>query len=274
MAEGGPLARCADDLEFLLDIIAAPRPHEGPHWRLALPKPVSETLKGTRVVTSFHDPVTPVDAALTQRYEAIAQTLSEIGANVTPATAPQLEHTRLLPLYHNLLGSLLSTGFKPQQRKKLKWMTRFMRVFGRWMRMPVGLDQYAVGVNQSFLDYIQNYERREKMRAALVDELFSEADVLLTPVTPTTAIRHDHSQPMFRRTIDVNGEKRPYTDQMNWIALATLLGLPATSAPVGRDADGMPFAIQIIGAPGQDLTTIRFAQLLEEQGLSGFSAPQ
>ena len=274
MAEGGPLARCADDLEFLLDIIAAPRPHEGPHWRLALPKPVSETLKGTRVVTSFHDPVTAVDAALTQRYEAIAQTLSEIGANVTPATAPQLEHTRLLPLYHNLLGSLLSTGFKPQQRKKLKWMTRFMRVFGRWMRMPVGLDQYAVGVNQSFLDYIQNYERREKMRAALVDELFSEADVLLTPVTPTTAIRHDHSQPMFRRTIDVNGEKRPYTDQMNWIALATLLGLPATSAPVGRDADGMPFAIQIIGAPGQDLTTIRFAQLLEEQGLSGFSAPQ
>ena len=79
---------------------------------------------------------------------------------------------------------------------------------------------------------------------------------------------------MFRRAIDVNGEKRPYTDQMNWIALATLLGLPATSAPVGRDADGMPFGIQIIGAPGQDLTTIRFAQLLEEQGLSGFSAPQ
>ncbi|TDT43153.1 amidase [Halospina denitrificans] len=274
MAEGGPMARCADDLEFLLEIIAAPRPHEGPHWRLALPKPASETLKGTRVVTRFDDPVTPVEATLTQRYEAIAETLSELGAHVSPAAASQLEHTRLLPLYHNLLGSLLGTGFKPKQRRNLKWMERFMRVFGRWMRIPVGLDQYAVGVNQSFLNYIQNHERREKMRAALVDELFSEADVLLTPVTPTTAILHDQSQPMFRRTIDVNGEKRPYTDQMNWIALATLLGLPATSAPVGRDADGMPFGIQIIGAPGQDLTTIRFAQLLEEQGLSGFTAPQ
>lgn len=274
LAEGGPMARCADDLEFLLEIIAAPRPHEGPQWRIALPAPAIETLKNARVATCFHDPESPVDETLSQRYEAMAHTLSELGATVVTATAPQLQHARVLPLYHNLLGSLLGTGFKPEQRRKLKWMERFMRIFGRWMRIPVGLDQYAVGVNQSFLNYVQNHERREKMRAVLVEELFSEADVLLMPVTPTTAIPHDHSQPMFRRTIKVNGVRRPYTDQMSWIALATLLGLPATSAPVGQDADGMPFGIQIIGAPGQDLTTIRFAQLLEEQGLSGFTAPR
>lgn len=274
LAEGGPMARCADDLEFLLEVIAAPRPHEGPHWRLALPAPVSDTLKDSRVATCFHDPITPVEDTLVQAYETLAGTLSKLGAQVTPATVPELKHTQVLPLYYNLLGSLLGTGFKPGQRKKLKWLERVMRVFGQWMRIPVGLDQYAVGVNQSFLNYVHNHERREKMRAALVNELFSETDVLLTPVTPTTAIAHDHSQPMFRRTIEVNGSRRPYTDQMNWIALATLLGLPATSAPMGRDANGMPFGIQIIGAPGQDLTTIRFAQLLEEQGLSGFSAPQ
>lgn len=32
--------------------------------------------------------------------------------------------------------------------------------------------------------------------------------------------------------------------------------------------------MQVIGAPGMDLTTIGFAKLLEEAGLAGFQAPR
>ena len=273
LAEGGPMARCADDLDFLLGIIAAPRPHEGPQWGLTLPEPAFDTLSDARVATWFEDPVTPVEDQLTARYQTVADSIAGQGALVFEATHRLLDQRELLPLYYNLLGSLLGTGFKPKQRRQMQWMERFMRWFGRWMNTPVGMDQYAAGVNQSFLDYVHHHEQREKMRAAIAT-LFDEADVLLTPVAPTVAIPHDHSSPMFKRTITVNGKARPYTDKMNWIALATLLGLPATSVPVGRDDDGMPFNIQIIGAPGQDRTTIRFAQLLEEAGLSGFKKPE
>ncbi len=106
-----------------------------------------------------------------------------------------------------------------------------------------------------------------------IEPLFEEFDVLLTPVTPTTAIRHDHSQPVFKRRILVAGQPRAYMDQFCWIALATLLGLPATSVPVGRTDDGLPYNVQVIGAPGRDLTTIRFAELLEQAGLAGFQPP-
>lgn len=107
-----------------------------------------------------------------------------------------------------------------------------------------------------------------------IDTLFQDFDVLLTPITPTTAIRHDHSQPVFKRRITVAGQPRAYMDQFCWIALATLLGLPATSVPVGVSADGLPYNIQVIGAPGRDLTTLKFASLLEKAGLSAFTPPR
>jgi amidase len=57
-----------------------------------------------------------------------------------------------------------------------------------------------------------------------------------------------------------------------WIAPATLMGLPATSAPVGETKEGLPVNVQIIGAEYQDKTTIRFASLLEKS-LRGFKQP-
>ncbi len=107
-----------------------------------------------------------------------------------------------------------------------------------------------------------------------IDQLFNEYDVLLTPVTPTAAPRHNSRPPIHRRRITVNGQQRAYMDQFCWIAMATLLGLPATSVPVGRTKEGLPFNIQVIGAAGKDLTTLRFARLLEDAGLAGFQIPE
>jgi amidase len=57
-----------------------------------------------------------------------------------------------------------------------------------------------------------------------------------------------------------------------WIAPATLLGLPATSAPVGFTETGLPVNVQISGAPYEDKTTLRFAALLAAV-TGGFRAP-
>jgi len=273
LAAGGTMARCADDLAFLLEIIAGPRAHEGPHWQLSLPPSRLSSLADARVATHFHDPHSPIEQVMTDQYQVLSAALESRGALVAEAPQPLLSHENVLPLYYNLLGSLLGTGFRPKQRKQMRRVERLMKVFGRWVKGTYGIEQYAVGVNQSFLGYVHHHEQREKMRVA-VAELFRDFDVLLTPVAPTTAIPHDQSMPMFKRVITINGKAHPYTDQMNWIALATLLGLPATSAPVGTDDNGMPFNVQIIGGPGQDLTTIRFAQLLEEAGLSRFRPPE
>jgi amidase len=54
--------------------------------------------------------------------------------------------------------------------------------------------------------------------------------------------------------------------------MATACHLPATVAPVGPTADGLPIGIQIVGAYLEDRTTIEFARLLGDV-IGGFSPP-
>jgi amidase len=114
-------------------------------------------------------------------------------------------------------------------------------------------------------------EARERIRAAFAD-FFTRYDVLLTAITPVTAIAHDQTEPMPLRTFPVGGKDRPYLDLLAWISPATCALLPATAAPVGRAADGMPVGIQIVGPYLEDRTTIDFAKKLAEV-TGGFVAP-
>ncbi|AOY87182.1 amidase [Marinobacter salinus] len=272
LVEGGPMARNSKDLELLLGVIAGPRPADARSWSLTMEPSTLETLDQARVGLWLDDPLCPIDAELTTGYQNLAAKLGDKGALVTEARHGLLNMEHILPAYFNLLGSLLSTSLKPAQRRQMRWIARLEK----WLRFfgPVTpfIGEYGRGVNQTVYQWAAWNEVREKMRVE-IEELFGGLDVLLTPVSPTTAIKHDHSQPVFKRRIIVAGQPRAYMDQFCWIALATLLGLPATSVPVGRTKAGLPYNIQVIGASGKDLTTIRFAQLLEDSGLAGFEPP-
>jgi amidase len=58
----------------------------------------------------------------------------------------------------------------------------------------------------------------------------------------------------------------------SWTTFATLAGLPATCAPVGRTGAGLPVGVQILAPMWEDGTSIAFAALLADVA-GGFSAP-
>jgi amidase len=120
-------------------------------------------------------------------------------------------------------------------------------------------------------DWILLHEQRERLRAKWAD-FFERFDVLLCPVTPVPAVRHDHREPMLLRTLDVNGKARPYTDLLAWPGLAGAAHLPASVAPVGRTRDGLPVGVQIVAPYLEDATALAFAAQLEAQ-LGGFEPP-
>ena len=102
--------------------------------------------------------------------------------------------------------------------------------------------------------------------------LFQDIDVLLCPPTPTVAFPQDQSEPKEHRVLDIDGKKVPYDNQIAWCAMATPTGLPATVTPIGHDDHGLPIGVQIIGGFLDDKTTLKFAELIEQE-FGGFTPP-
>ena len=81
---------------------------------------------------------------------------------------------------------------------------------------------------------IEHEHRRQALRAAWAD-YFDEIDVFLCPSNFTAAFPHD-DRPFEQRTIATPEGPRAYIEQGFWVAHASLAGLPAVVAPVGRTA--------------------------------------
>jgi len=102
---------------------------------------------------------------------------------------------------------------------------------------------------------------------------FETLDAFLLPVSFLPAFPHDHSQPFYGRVLSTPEGPRRYEDLMFWISFATLVGLPATVAPIGKTADGLPVGIQIIGPYLEDATPIDVAAKMAEI-VGGFEPPE
>src|SRR5207237_1395165 len=80
-----------------------------------------------------------------------------------------------------------------------------------------------------------------------------EYDLLLCPAAASAATPHDQAGERHERTIVVNGEKVPATDQMFWAGYSGAFLLPSTVAPCGLTAAGLPVGVQIVGPQYGDL---------------------
>ena len=262
----GPLARSADDLALSLNLLAGPDTDRAVAWRLALPPPRHAALREFRVAAWFDDPVCEVDSELLGAYRGLAEDLRRAGVKVDESARPAVEFAEALQLYLSLLLPIVNAGLPDAQFAELAHLANTLPVSDTGP-----LASMARGTALRHRDWMRANEARTRMRAAWA-RFFQDFDVLLCPVLPTAAILHDHTEPMGARTITVNGAPRPYFDLLSWAGLVGMALLPATVAPVGRTAGGLPFGVQIVGPYLEDLTTIAFAAHLAEIG-GGFQPP-
>jgi len=112
--------------------------------------------------------------------------------------------------------------------------------------------------------YDAYYNRARKVRALIkrdFDEAFAAGvDSILTPTTPSAAfaLGREVSDPVEMYLNDV------FTVTVN------LAGLPGISVPVGRDGQGLPLGLQLIGRPWEEGALLNTAYALE--GAAGFVA--
>lgn len=262
----GPLARSADDLELLLRVTAGPLPDRARGWKFDLPPARRGRLQEYRVAVWLDHPDAPVDDEVSAVLRRAVEALAAAGVAVTEKVPPGIELAAAVRLYQRLVYPIILSGFPPAVFEQMVELASTLPADD-----SSTLASIARCGTARYRDWLSANEAREHFRARMA-EFFGEFDILLCPVTQTAAIPHDHSEPMARRTIPVNGRERPYFDVFNWIALPTLTHLPAAVAPVGRTASGLPVGIQIVAPYLEDYTAIDFARRLGEVA-GGFEAP-
>ena len=92
-----------------------------------------------------------------------------------------------------------------------------------------------------------------------INSIFKKYDYLALPSTQVHPFNKDTPSPTA-----INGEPmETYHQWMDIVVLASILGLPTLSVPVGFSREGLPIGMQIIGKRKSDINLIAFAKKYE-----------
>jgi amidase len=261
----GPLARSARDLSLVLDAIALPDPLDA-SYKLALPSPRVTEAPGLRVAVWASEPGQATDPETTALIEAVGAHLAEAGAEVSYTARPAFDVTEAFHLYLTLLDAALSFRLPPaflEQKRQGKAALR-----------PDDMSALAVllrAVDISHAEWLRANDRRVKFRRAW-GAFFQQWDVLLCPAFATPALPHMQSEKSWERRVPVNGQDVLYDELLFWPGITCGFHLPASVAPIGQSAAGLPIGVQIVGPWYGDRTTLAVAELLE-RSWRGFVPP-
>ena len=262
----GPMARSAEDVEALLEIMAGPDELDtGRGYRLDLAAPRAREISGFRLLVLDRHPLVESDASVAGALESLARGLEKAGAKVA-------RRSDLLPdldvgarIFIGLLSAAMASRVPEDAYARLAETAAQVSPDDRSLSA-----EQARGAILSHRTWSQFDARRKSVRAQW-RAFFAEFDAVIAPVTPTPAFPHDHEPVQMKRRLLVNGAPQDYFANVLWPGVATMPGLPATALPIGR-AHGLPIGAQIVGPWLEDRTTLMLARLIERE-FGGFSPP-
>jgi len=123
--------------------------------------------------------------------------------------------------------------------------------FGEEVKRRIMLGTFVLSSGYYDAYYIKAQKVRHLIKNEF-DKLFAEADLILTPVTPTTAFEFGSKKdPLEMYLSDI------YTIGVN------LAGVPAISLPIGKDKKGLPIGMQLIAKHFDEQTLFNGAKIVE-----------
>ena len=245
----GPLARSAADCAAVLDLIQGRDLRDGtsldaPAGRLLAS--LTGDVRGLRVGLPSDCFGEGLNQEVRAAVLAAAGVLKARGARVEEFPLPIMEY--VVPAYYIVAAAEASSNLSRFDGVKYGWRASdyedlsdlYLKTrtegFGSEVKRRILLGTFVLSAG-----YYDAYYKKALQVKALIKEAFDRAfetyDLLLTPVTPTTAPRlgESLSDPLQMYLSDI------YTVPVN------LAGLPGLSMPCGFDCQGLPIGAQLIG---------------------------
>ncbi|MDZ7271379.1 MAG: Asp-tRNA(Asn)/Glu-tRNA(Gln) amidotransferase subunit GatA [candidate division KSB1 bacterium] len=260
----GPLTRSVNDCALLLEVIAGHDRRDATSARVPPGSWLDELHKGVRGLrigrpAEYFRP--PLDSEVAAAVDRMLNELCAQGASVVEMSLP---HTR----YAVAAYYVTCTAEACSNLSRFDGLRFGERVAG------VGLEEtYAMSRSAGFGPEVQRrimlgsfvlsaghykayYGKAQRVRSLLREEFaqaFRKVDCVVTPTSPTTAFG------LGERTQD------PLTMYMSdvYTVSPSLCGLPAISVPCGKDRNGLPIGLQVIGRYFDEATLLRVARAVE-----------
>jgi amidase len=239
----GPIARDLDDLALALGIIAGPDGADSDVPPVPLPAIGRRAPTEIRLAVATTLPTLTIAKRIRDEVSRVASAASNAGVAIEERLPADLDWPAMHALFGEIVGTI--TGiFDPSaeisdEHRGLAW-------------------------------YLSALERRERF-LAVWESFFEDVDALLLPGSMVTAFEHDESH----APIAVDGKKVPHHELAAVHVFANFTGLPALALPAGRDEQGLPIGVQLVGPKWSEAKLLEIARALEEaDALPGYSRPR
>jgi amidase len=244
LSQPGPMARCAEDLELLLNIMMGPDLLD-PY---ALPgNPVDSSqvdLNQLRFGYFGDNGVKSPTAEIQGAIKSVVALLAEEGIKTSETRPSGIEMTSFI----------LSRVFSADGGEMIEALLEDCRTTEISSALA-GMDENSLPkIDQK--EFAQVINLWDNYRSSMLS-VFQDFDVLLCPVNGQTAIPLDQDEDMADYT---------YTSAFN------LTGWPAAVVQVGSDNNGLPIGIQIVAAPFREDRCLAVARWLENK-IGPFTPP-
>ena len=256
LATDGVVARTTEDAAALLDLMQGPEPGDAT-WAPPPAEPYVQAAQRDpgklRIALNFDMPIeSELDPAAEKATRDAAALLEELGHDVEEATAPWKD-ADLLPIFSvlwatNVAASVMHGAMVTGQQPTADNVE------------PLTMWLYEQGMGTKAPEYVGAMVTLQGFARGLV-AMWNDYDVVLTPALAKRPVRHGEIDPCGENPaheFKKSGEFTPYTAPFN------VTGQPGISVPLYHGDDGLPLAVQLVGAPLGEDTLLQVCHQLEE----------
>ncbi len=266
----GPIANDARDCAIILNAICGHDRHDATSARVDTPdftEKLGQPIKGTKIAMPKEFYSDSIDAEVRSAVESAAKELEKQGAVLVECSIPGLKYA--IPAYYLIAcaeaASNLSRfdgikyGFRGNGRtfEELIRDSR-SRGFGEEVKRRILLGNYALSSGY----YDAYYKKALALKQEIIKEyndVFEQADVILTPTAPTPAYKIGEQD---------NDPVKMYMADICTVTV-NIAKLPGISTTCGYTKDGgLPIGMSIIGKRFDEQTILQVADAFEQ----GFAA--
>lgn len=251
MSTVGPMARYVEDLALAYNLIRGPHPSDPDILPSVAAEPATVDIRALPCVFYVGGGSTPVAAPIQETVRRAARALGDAGMRVEERTPAFLANVHRV--FYALVTADGGAGFRLLAGDRYQdYRPHFRHLLEATRELPTS----------AFL--VAGMER-DAIRMEIA-ALMTEFPVILAPVLPIPAFRHDHEGH------DIEGVHVGHLDPLwgtDWVNVA---GLPSVAVPAGVTPEGLPIGVQIVGRPFAESEVLAVAAAIE-RALGGFRRP-